>query len=482
MSLLTSTRKLIFTLGLAFITSQASAIPIDDYKQYLPDGTNLALVAQKVGSNTPLIDYNAQQMALPASTQKVVTALAALLQLGPDYRFVTNFETNGKLNNNTLSGDLVIRFSGDPTLTRQQIRNMVNALKQVGIHKVDGDLIVDISAFASHDKAPGWVWNDMTQCFSAPPAAAIIDRNCFSVSLYPSDKAGEMAYIKTASFYPVNMFSEVKTLAKGSPEARYCELDVVPGELNRYTLTGCLTQRSEPLPLAFAVQNGASYSGAIVKNELQVAGIELSGAVKKRTQPTPQSQVLVKTESKPLHDLLKIMLKKSDNMIADTVFRTIGRDYYGVPGTWRSGSDAVRQVLKQKAGIDLGNTVMVDGSGLSRHNLITPATMMQVLQFIAKNDQQLDYISMLPLAGHDGTLRYRGGLDEAGVNGKVSAKTGALQGVYNLAGFITTASGEKVAFIQFISAYAVPQSQYNSRRVPLVRFESRLYRDLYQKN
>ncbi|EUD06547.1 TPA: serine-type D-Ala-D-Ala carboxypeptidase [Providencia alcalifaciens] len=482
MSLLTSTRKLIFTLGLAFITSQASAIPIDDYKQYLPDGTNLALVAQKVGSNTPLIDYNAQQMALPASTQKVVTALAALLQLGPDYRFVTNFETNGKLNNNTLSGDLVIRFSGDPTLTRQQIRNMVNALKQIGIHKVDGDLIVDISAFASHDKAPGWVWNDMTQCFSAPPAAAIIDRNCFSVSLYPSDKAGEMAYIKTASFYPVNMFSEVKTLAKGSPEARYCELDVVPGELNRYTLTGCLTQRSEPLPLAFAVQNGASYSGAIVKNELQVAGIELSGVVKKRTQPTPQSQVLVKTESKPLHDLLKIMLKKSDNMIADTVFRTIGRDYYGVPGTWRSGSDAVRQVLKQKAGIDLGNTVMVDGSGLSRHNLITPATMMQVLQFIAKNDQQLDYISMLPLAGHDGTLRYRGGLDEAGVNGKVSAKTGALQGVYNLAGFITTASGEKVAFVQFISAYAVPQSQYNSRRVPLVRFESRLYRDLYQKN
>lgn len=482
MSLLTLTRKWVITLGITLAAGQASAIPIDDYKQYLPDGTNLALVAQKVGSNTPIIDYNAQQMALPASTQKVVTALAALLQLGPDYRFVTNFESSAKLNNNTLTGDLVIRFSGDPTLTRQQIRNMVNALKQLGIHKVDGDLIVDISAFTSHDKAPGWVWNDMTQCFSAPPAAAIIDRNCFSVSLYPAEKAGDMAYIKTASFYPVNMFSEVKTLAKGAPEGRYCELDVVPGELNRYTLTGCLAQRSEPLPLAFAVQNGASYSGAIVKNELENAGIELTGHVKKRTLPTPQSQILVKTESKPLHDLLKVMLKKSDNMIADTVFRTIGRDYYGVPGTWRSGSDAVRQILKQKAGIDLGNTVMVDGSGLSRHNLITPATMMEILQFIAKNDQQLDFISMLPLAGHDETLRYRGGLDEAGVNGKVSAKTGALQGVYNLAGFITTASGQKVAFVQYISAYAVPQNQQRTRRVPLVRFESRLYKDLYQKN
>lgn len=482
MSLLTLTRKWIISLGITLASTQVFAIPIDEYKQYLPDGTNLALVAQKVGSSSPLIDYNAQQMALPASTQKVVTALAALLQLGPDYRFVTNFETDAKLSNNTLTGDLVIRFSGDPTLTRQQIRNMVNALKQLGIHKVDGDLIVDISAFTSHDKAPGWVWNDMTQCFSAPPAAAIIDRNCFSVSLYSAEKAGDLAFIKTANFYPVNMFSEVKTLAKGAPEARYCELDVVPGELNRYTLTGCLTQRSDPLPLAFAVQNGASYSGAIVKNELSTAGIELAGHVKKRTLPTSPSQVLVKTESKPLHDLLKVMLKKSDNMIADTVFRTIGREYYGVPGTWRSGSDAVRQVLKQKAGIDLGNTVMVDGSGLSRHNLITPATMMEILQFIAKNDQQLDFISMLPLAGHDGTLRYRGGFDEAGVNGKVSAKTGALQGVYNLAGFITTASGQRVAFVQFISAYAVPQNQQRTRRVPLVRFESRLYKDLYKNN
>lgn len=141
-------------------------------------------------------------MALPASTQKVVTALAALLQLGPDYRFVTNFETNAKLNNNTLTGDLVIRFSGDPTLTRQQIRNMVNALKQIGIHKVEGDLIVDISAFTSHDKAPGWVWNDMTQCFSAPPAAAIIDRNCFSVSLYPAQKNRGYGLYQGSQFLP----------------------------------------------------------------------------------------------------------------------------------------------------------------------------------------------------------------------------------------------------------------------------------------
>lgn len=115
-------------------------------------------------------------------------------------------------------------------------------------------------------------------------------------------------------------------------------------------------------------------------------------------------------------------------MIADTIFRTIGHERLGVPGTWRAGADSVRQILRQKAGINLGNTILVDGSGLSRHNLISPATMMQVLQYIAQNDQQLNIISMLPLAGHDGTLQYRGGLHEAGVDGKVSAKTGSLQG------------------------------------------------------
>ncbi|WP_288708566.1 D-alanyl-D-alanine carboxypeptidase/D-alanyl-D-alanine-endopeptidase, partial [uncultured Serratia sp.] len=175
-------------------------------------------------------------------------------------------------------------------------------------------------------------------------------------------------------------------------------------------------------------------------------------------------------------------LKKSDNMIADTVFRTIGHERFGVPGTWRAGSDAVRQVLRQKAGIDLGNTIIADGSGLSRHNLLAPATMMQALQYIAQHDNELNFISMLPLSGYDGTLRYRGGLHEAGVDGKVSAKTGALQGVYNLAGFITTASGQRMAFVQYLSGYAVPPEDQKQRRAPLVRFESRLYRDIYQNN
>lgn len=212
------------------------------------------------------------------------------------------------------------------------------------------------------------------------------------------------------------------------------------------------------------------------------AGITYSGTLLRQTLANEPGTVLATSQSAPLHDLLRIMLKKSDNMIADTVFRTIGHARFGVPGTWRAGSDAVRQILRQQAGVDLGNTIIADGSGLSRHNLIAPATMMQVLQYIAQHDTELNFISMLPLAGHDGSLQYRAGLHQAGVDGKVSAKTGSLQGVYNLAGFITTASGQKMAFVQYLSGYAVEPADQRNRRIPLVRFESRLYKDLYQNN
>ena len=472
-----------FVIGLtSAVVFSVQAANIEDYTSQLPAGANLALMVQKVGASAPSIDYHSQQMALPASTQKVITALAALLQLGPDFRFTTTLESHAQVSSGVLQGDLIARFGGDPTLKRQDIRNMVAVLKKSGVQQIQGNVLVDTSVFASHDEAPGWPWNDMTQCFSAPPAAAIVDRNCFSISLYSAPKADDLAFIRIASYYPVMMFSQVRTLAKGSPDAQYCELDVVPGDLNRFTLTGCMTQRADPLPLAFAIQDGASYAGAILKAELKEAGISYSGTLLRQTQTNTPGTVIASKQSAPLHDLLKVMLKKSDNMIADTVFRTIGHNRFGVPGTWRSGSDAVRQILRQKAGVDLGNSIVVDGSGLSRHNLVSPATMMQVLQYIAQNDSELNFISMLPLAGYDGSLQYRAGLHQAGVDGKVSAKTGSLQGVYNLAGFITTASGQRMAFVQYLSGYAVEPADQRNRRIPLVRFESRLYKDIYQNN
>lgn len=472
-----------FLAGLYFMISlQAAAVPVEEFTHYLPEGSNLAFIAQKVGASSAFIDYHGSQQALPASTMKIFTALAALLELGKDYQFKTTLNAQNNIVDGHLNGDLIARFTGDPTLTRQDIRNMVTTLKLQGLKTISGNLIIDTSSYASHDMAPGLPWNDLTQCFSTPAAAAIIDRNCFSVALYSAKTSGKTAYVKVAAYYPVHVVSKVQTVELSSNNSRYCELDIEPGELNRYTLTGCLSRREQPLPLAFAVQDGAAWAGEIIKDELAKQGIHYQGQLLRQRIATTAAVTLASTHSAPLHILLRQMLKKSDNLIADTIFRTIGQHYFKVPGTFRAGADAVRQILKAKAGIELGNTVQVDGSGLSRHSLVSAKVMMQVLQYIAKNDNTLDFISMLPLAGYDGTLQYRAGLHEAGMDGKVSAKTGSLQGVYNLAGFVTNQQGIRIAFVQFLSGYAVAPEKQRSRRVPLVRFESRLYKSLYTEN
>lgn len=148
----------------------------------------------------------------------------------------------------------------------------------------------------------------MTQCFSAPPAAAIVDRNCFSVSLYSAQNP-TISPLFAWHLITRSPCSVRCVLARGSAEAQYCELDVVPGDLNRYTLTGCLPQRADPLPLAFAIQDGASYAGAIIKDELKQAGITYSGTLLRQTLVNEPGTVVASKQSAPLHDLLKIMLK-----------------------------------------------------------------------------------------------------------------------------------------------------------------------------
>ena len=145
--------RIVSALACAFVLN-ANAAPVEEYTQYLPDGANLALIVQKIGAGAPTIDYHSQQMALPASTQKVLTALAALLQLGPDYRFTTTLESQGDIRDGELRGNLIARFSGDPTFKRQSLRNMVAVLKKQGVRQISGDVLVDTSVFASHDKAP----------------------------------------------------------------------------------------------------------------------------------------------------------------------------------------------------------------------------------------------------------------------------------------------------------------------------------------
>ena len=172
-------KKICFLLGLTATTSTFAYVDVNNYLDKLPEGANLAFIAKNINQNKIVADYQGQTFMLPASTQKVFTALAAKLALGDSFQFQTALLTNGKVQNGQLDGDLIVRFTGDPDLTSGQLFNLFAELKKQNINKITGNLILDTSVFTGHDRGLGWIWNDLTMCFNSPPAAVNIDNNCF---------------------------------------------------------------------------------------------------------------------------------------------------------------------------------------------------------------------------------------------------------------------------------------------------------------
>lgn len=457
-------------------------VKLDPYLSLLPKGANLSILVQTVEKvpNT-LIAYQNDQFRQPASLQKLITALAAELELGPNYRFVTRLQTDGKISNKELKGNLIITMSGDPTFTRKQLNEMLTVLKLKGVEKITGNILIDSSVFTGHDKASGWSWNNLSACYNTAPSAIIIDDNCFYAGVLPATKIGDKATTSVSSLYPVRLTSNIRTISNKSTELadKYCELDMTIAEKNHYHLSGCVKHSSQKSYLKFAITDGFDYLSSILKADLAQKKIKFAGRIIENKEPITKSLVpLAINQSAPLSELLTTMLKKSNNLIADTVFRTIGNHYYKTSGTWKNASDAVKAILQDKANIDLANAVIVDGSGLSRLNLIDTNKMMQILQYMAANNDKLNMIAMLPVSGVDGTLQYRKSFSNNDLKSIIYAKTGYLEGNYNLAGFIKLKENQYIAFVQFISGYNPVSGGNKPRNNAIIEFENTLYHDV----
>lgn len=456
---------------------QSRAVTVEDFIPQLPDGTSVSFIAKNLDTNQIIADYQSKTFMLPASTQKVFTALAAKLVLPDDFRFQTALLTNGKIQNGVLKGDLIARFSGDPDLSSGKLYQLVAQLKQQGISQIEGNLIMDTTAFASHDKASGWIWNDLTMCFSAPPAAVNVDNNCFYVNLNANQPVGEFAKVEIPSAYPVQVFSSAFVVDKS--KAGYCQLDVVVNDNNRYQIKGCLARQDKPFGLSFAVQDPTFYGANLIKANLKRLGIQFNGQIQEPLK-APRGELLAEHYSEPLQTLLTKMMKKSDNQIADALFRTIANQQYKRPASFPLASQALRNTLN-KAGVKFNNSVVADGSGLSRHNQVSAQTMLQALEVIANNEEKLRLFETFPIAGVDGTLSGRGSIAVEPLSKNLIAKTGALKGVYNLAGFMRNARGERIAFVQFINGYSTGDLESKTKRAPLTQFENSLYMELYNQ-
>jgi D-alanyl-D-alanine carboxypeptidase/D-alanyl-D-alanine-endopeptidase (penicillin-binding protein 4) len=364
---------------------------------------DIGVYVKSMKNGDVLFTREANQPLSPASTLKIFTAEAALLFLGPNYRFPTQLLTDASsVRDGVLQGNLYVVLSGDPSLTYNDLDDLLQSLQAHQIRAISGNVYIDNSAYDQSFYGPGWVRKDRDYCYGAPISASIINHNCLS-------------------FQP--------TVSKSSG----------------HTLR--LPKRRYSFAVSSVVTDIPDYNRTLFKSLLSRLAIRVYGNVTFGSAPN-QLSLVGSHASKPLSQLVTDMLKKSDNIIAGAVFKKIGQLYSRQPGSWSNGSWAVSQILAKRAGVNTSGMRILDGSGLSPNNLSTPTQLMQVLDFAFHHPATSnDFITALPIAGVDGTLKHR----LTNIARKVRAKTGTMSGIVSLAGYTISAEKEPLAFVIMIN-------------------------------
>jgi D-alanyl-D-alanine carboxypeptidase/D-alanyl-D-alanine-endopeptidase (penicillin-binding protein 4) len=404
----------------------------------------IGVSVKSMRSGEQLYSRNIYQPLTPASTLKVLTAEAALLFLKPDYRFSTQLLTDGRsIRNGVLQGNLYVVLSGDPSLTYNDLVDLINNLKLHQIQGIAGNVYIDNTAYDQSFYGPDWVYKDKGNCYAAPISASIINHNCLPFKVTSSKVAGQAARIETSPnfFYP-----PIKNYVITKPNRSPCSVHLSSDLSSGLEIEGCMAKGKE-WGLSYVVTDVPEYNRALFKGVLDQMGIKIYGTVTFASAPKNPA-VIAYHSSLPLSELVNEMLKKSDNIIAGALFKKVGQMYTSRPGSWQNGSYAVQQILAKNARVNLQGLKILDGSGLSPSNLVMPSQLMQVLDFAYHHNATNDaFISALPIAGVDGTLKHRMG----NIARKVRAKTGYISGVVSLAGYVVTADNEVLAFVIMVN-------------------------------
>lgn len=385
---------------------------------------------------------------IPASTLKIFTAEAALIFLGSDFRFVTRLYTDAaSINDGILQGNLYIELSGDPSLTYYDLADLMQLLQSQGVYAIKGNVYIDNTAYDQNYYGPGWEYEDKNYCYAAPISAGIINHNCYSFSVSPAKNVGAPAQIVTSNryFYPLIHNSVVTVAAKKNKTN--CAIRLATNADSSISVAGCMPNGPVAWGVSYVVSDVSAYDRALFKNLIQQFGIRIIGNVANGKKPANLTLV-AEHASKPLHALINEMLKKSDNVIAGALFKKLGQLYNNRTATWENSSIAVAQILSKNMGLNLAGLRLLDGSGLSPSNLTTPAQMMQILDYAYHDyDTSYPFISSLPIAGVDGTLKHR----MSNIAKRVRAKTGTISGVVTLSGYVLSADREPFAFVIMIN-------------------------------
>lgn len=415
------------------------------------------LMVYSIDREERLYARDAEALLTPASNTKLFTAAAALDALGPDYRFRTEVYRSGFLRRGVLKGDLILKGYGDPTLATEDslrvqegptVEGIARDLKEMGIRRVQGDIVVDAGAFSGKPYGAGWAWDDESGYYQPQIESLSINRGTVRLDYLPGKEPGDPIQLKLT---PETDYVEVINEAITGPEGSDDTLRIYRERgKNRIRITGSL-------PLDFSgdytrvpVEHPHLYAGQVLKEALEREGIDFApGSRVKAGQKPGGAKRMLTYQSPPLSEVISYMNKASDNFYAEMIFRTLSLEKTG-RGTEEGGIEAVREYAG-RSGIDR-HFNLKDGSGLTRYNRVSAEQIVKLLSAVDKQPIEEPFVESLPIAGTDGTLSSR--MRDTAAEGNLRGKTGSMTHVSALSGFVHTRDGEKLVYAILLNGYS----------------------------
>jgi D-alanyl-D-alanine carboxypeptidase/D-alanyl-D-alanine-endopeptidase (penicillin-binding protein 4) len=428
-----------------------------------------------------LYSHDADQLFTPASNTKLFTTAATLALIGPDYRFRTTVESaTGPDKYGRLSGDLVLVGRGDPNLSGRTLPYLLkterplpptHVLEEIadqvvarGVKVIDGDVVADDSFFVDERFGEGWSLGDIVWQFGAPVSALAINDNVVYLNILPAERAGERAFVGVSPFSEYYQLENRVLTSPAGSGPRKIGIQRQPGS-NRIEIWGSIPLDDPGVGEALAIEDPAEFCARLFWELLEKRGVVLHGRTRARhlatgnsittseplgggaeTAPVSQAPVVLAEHlSQPIALDVRVINKVSQNLHAEILLRLLGHEK-GSSASVAGGLDVLRGFLTQ-ADVAPEEYAFYDGSGLSRQNLVSPRATVKLLRYAAKQSWGAQYIESLPVAGVDGTLTARfKGLPAAAI---LQAKTGSLDHVNALSGYLTTTRGQRLVFSIF---------------------------------
>lgn len=430
-------------------------------------GSSWSILAVDLDKNRILLNYDANRSLIPASGMKLLTTACALESLGPEFRISTELGYTGGIDSaGTLHGDLIVLGAGDPTISTRYaktytgkdsidldatLRNWADSIYAHGICSIDGNLVSYSGLFGGDSHGSGWEWDDLKYSFAAEISPLVYADAFVDITVTPGNGVGSPAQVEVFPNYDfLNFYTSVITSDSGTAADIHFDRTLAN---NIFSIWGTIPIGSNPWQEEAAVYDADTFFLVALRDILLKNGIEVKGQILAQAQARPDSlgsSLILTHSSLPLGQIVKLINQDSQNLSAELLLRVLGAEMAAkTPAYAEDTGDAFRsgrrKVLEWEASLPGSSTgvVMVDGSGLSRRNLISASGLVKVLRHMNRSPHRSAFIHSLATPGV-GTLENRYlGLPQGIM---LHAKTGSMARTRSLSGYLSTADRPRIVF------------------------------------